>query len=203
MSVPLLPVGHVVGPEDYNRLATRTVTSTTRPSSPFNGQLIFETDTQRLMMYHVVAVDWIAVKYFGPFSSGSRGITAGLTQGGGVFPTFSVSRDEYRLEGSECTWVFHYVGTAGVAGTAGQALLANLPFANARNAQPTDIDGLVLIYNPAGSGRRYNVMPERGTDANTVQFGVESGTGSTFGAFPNVSFTTSWQIRGTIRYRWR
>lgn len=159
--------------------------------------MIYETDTDRLMMYQGASGGWIAVRYFGAWTgSASRAIAAGITQL--TFPSFSVDRDEFKLEGSECTWVFHYTGTGTTAGTAGQALYVNLPFANARNAQPTDIDGLVLCYDPAGV--RYNLMPERGFDGNTIAFGRESGGG---GVFSPGSFTTNWQIRGTVRYRWR
>jgi hypothetical protein len=132
----------------------------------------------------------------------TRAVVAGITQGTGIFPGFTTSRDMYRYNGSQVEWKFHYTGNGSPAGTSGQPLQLNLPVANALNAQPTDVDGLVLIYNPGGSGVRYNTMPERGPDAFTVYFGADGGTGDVFGTNPSVSFTTNWQIRGTIRYEW-
>jgi hypothetical protein len=168
------------------------------PASSFAGRLWIGAVVGCLWDANVLRIIGCVEKY--PAWTTARSIVAGITQGTGVFPTFSVTRDMFRTVGSQCEWNFAYTGVAGVAGTNGQTLQLNLPLANALNAAAPDIDGLVLIYDPNGSGFRYNVMSERGPDANTVQFGHSTGQA---GAWSYASFTTSWQIRGVIRFQWK
>ena len=42
-------------------IGATTCTSGTRPSSPYNGQFIFETDTQKTYVYNGAGTAWVAV----------------------------------------------------------------------------------------------------------------------------------------------
>lgn len=40
-------------------VGSKVVTSSTRPGSPFDGQTIFETDTNKIMIYRASSVSWV------------------------------------------------------------------------------------------------------------------------------------------------
>ena len=52
-----MPLSNVVGAQSI--IKAGVCTSTTRPASPFEGQLIFETDTDRLAFYD--GANWVGL----------------------------------------------------------------------------------------------------------------------------------------------
>lgn len=51
--------GHVVGPTGANGNGLIICTSTTRPSSPTQGMMIYETNTKRIFVYNSAAWKWV------------------------------------------------------------------------------------------------------------------------------------------------
>lgn len=171
---------------------TSVATSTTRPSNPSGGQLLWETDTERLMCYDPTYADWIAVEFFGNW------LTAGavtISQPGSL--GFTTTQSKMKIVGSTVQWKFAFSLTG--AGTATNAVVMSLPFGTIPVSRPEEVGGMVLIYN----GTSYLTLPEWNSSSSIV-FRVD-GAGGTglWGSGPSIALAAGNIIRGRVEYEWR
>lgn len=150
----LLVTGDVPGASTYfNPLMQQSIvpcTSGTRPSSPPDGMLIWETDTERYVNWNASLSAWVPLG-----QQISTAVTPALT-GGGSNPTLgsgSTAVARYTLwNGKLCTyWGYIQFGSSGVAAGSGQYFIS-LPFAVA--AAPAFISGSALVRDSSGSDLR-------------------------------------------------
>lgn len=147
-----------VGPDDY----TAIVTSGTRPSDPYEGQMIYETDTDFYMGHN--GTTWEHGLKLGQWIDW----TPTLSQGASTNITKTVSYARYNKVGRTVTAIWHLVVTG--SGTAAASVAVSLPInINATlGALASDLPGSICVFD---------------SSTNTYYFGNTSNAGTANKAF--------------------
>lgn len=164
-------------------------TSSTRPASPFDGQCIYETDTDKLRIYN--GTSWWTVGVSGNNVTSYTPVT--LTQSSSVTNTVLVS--EYQIINGVCEWWFCISATA--SGTGGIALYLTLPVTSA--AADSRHCGAGAIFDVSAS-ELYSGSFEMPT-TNTIGFVSDGSVSAYWGSSPNIAIASGDTIRGHVRYR--
>lgn len=167
--------------------ATTICTSSTRPASPFEGQKIYETDTNRELTYDASA--WVQTVELGAWTSWTPTVTQGST-------TFTLSTNDcaYTRFGRTITAQFR-VSIGSGTGQTGQGIVMTLPVTPKSSGGP--VYGPVWVYDASGG------VPYDGT---AFRYGAGVGfigdwsSNQLIGAVPSLIMTTSDEIRGTVTY---
>jgi hypothetical protein len=168
--------------EDYIAIAT----SATRPSDPYRGQLIFETDTDKFVA-RSIADAWQEVVDLGAWDTW----TPTLTQSGTV--TKTVTRATYTRVGRLIVASFDLAVTA--SGTGGTAVLVGLPVTAAASGV---MSGAMLIYDLSTTTRYHGGAELQSTTTLGLSSdGVNTGV---WGVTPSVALASGDIIRGTVSY---
>lgn len=166
-------------------------TSATRPSNPFNGQMIYETDTSRIYMYQTSYGNWLIQNE--PWQS----YTPTLAQGATTDIAKTVNYSEYTRMGRTVHYQFRISITG--TGTAGSALSLSLPFQNTiTSAAPIIGDGFVYDSS-AGTVITGNI---NATFTGFCQLVTSAGAGQSWGANPNIAIANGDIYSGAVTYRW-
>ena len=184
-----LRVSKIVEATQWPAVTTGTIicTSSTRPASPFEGQKIYETDTNREYLWN--GSSWLPAGTFGTWDSWNPT----LTQNGSL--SVAVFYGRYTQVGT----IVHAAVTlfvTGGTGTAGYGVRMSLPVTAAANA-PLRI-GSGHIYD-ASTGIRYTGMCELDSTTHFRFVGNWSG-GLQWGWNPSISTTTNDQYGASITY---
>jgi len=169
-------------------------TSSTRPASPFEGQKIYETDTDRELTYDSSA--WVQTNSLGGWSTW----TPQLYQNGNLTSTTPHAR--YTRIGD--TAIVQAKVSATAAGTAGHQIeIRNLPY-SAEAAGDYTVIGNAIYWDGT---LRWQLNVETLPTATSIAFGYDSAPfaaygGGRFGASPSkavasgnfISFTTTYEI---------
>lgn len=191
-----LRVSKIVQATQWPAVTTGTIicTSSTRPASPFEGQKIYETDTDRELTYDSSA--WVQTTSLGGWSTW----TPQLYQNGNLTSTINHAR--YTRIGD--TAIVQAKVSATQAGTAGQEInILNLPYSAEAAADYTTIGN---AYYWDGT-YRWLLEAETLPTATSIAFGYDSAPfsaygGGRFGASPSkavasghfVSFALTYEI---------
>lgn len=166
---------------------TEIVTSSTRPTDPYEGQPIYETDTDSYKGYN--GTTWEHALSLGAWTVYTPTLTQSIT----VSKTITEAR---YMRGPSRLIIVEFNLTATSAGTAGQNVLVGLPVA-ANGAVGTMV-GPMLIYD-ANTTTRYHGDGELVSNI-TVGMGVSQASPSLFGASPAVTLANGDIIRGIFSY---
>lgn len=188
-SPAFLRVSKIVQATQWPAVTTGTIicTSSTRPSAPFEGQKIYETDTDRELTYDGGA--WVQTVELGAWTSW----TPTVTQGSTTF-TLSGNASSYTRFGKTITAQFYVVIGSGT-GQSGQGIVMTLPVAAKSGGGP--VYGPVWVFD-ANVGGAYDGTAFR-YGAGVGFIGDWSGQ-NLLGVTPALVFTTNDQIRGTVTY---
>lgn len=161
-------------------------TSATRPASPADGQPIYETDTDRVMVYDGAA--WQVVSHTGAWMSWSptwkQGATTLTTIGG---------TSRYKVDGKTCTAMFLFGTTS--TGTAGQVITVSLPV-----AARTYHGGLDMGVGRMKLGGTWRVGAlGLYTDVSTVALTIDNNA-NVAGISPSVAVANGDSAVGTVTY---
>ena len=191
-----LRVSKIVQATQWPAVTTGTIicTSSTRPASPFEGQKIYETDTNRELTYDSSA--WVQTNSLGGWSTW----TPQLYQNGNLTSTTPHAR--YTRIGD--TAIVQGKVSATQAGTAGNQIeIRNLPYSAEAAGDYTQI-GSAYYWD---GNLRWQLNVETLPTATSIAFGYDSAAfaaygGGRFGASPSkavasgnfISFTTTYEI---------
>jgi hypothetical protein len=179
----LLVTGDVPGAATYfNPLLQQTIipcTSGTRPSSPPDGMLIWETDTERYKSWNATLSEWVTS---GQMLTGT--ITPSITSSGGGVSLGSTGNSAYGrytvFGGKFCTYIGQVTwGTIGQGPGSGQYFLT-LPF-TASNAAPILTTGSAMIRDNSASTVQPAVCY---VGANSTTLSITSSSGIVGSATP-------------------
>lgn len=160
-----------------------TCTSSTRPASPDEGMTIYETDTDRVLVWDASA--WRIVRE--PAQSWTPTITQSATV------TTTVTRANYHRVGA---FVYAQADLAITGtGTAGNAIACSLPVV-AINAD--DVHGQFVVVDASAAIYTGSIYP---SSTSAVTF-VASGNTSLLGAAPSFGLVSGDRIRLDIAYRY-
>lgn len=159
-------------------------TSGARPTS-IEGRLIYETDTDRLLMYD--GTGWIIMSE--PWQS----YTPTLSQGASTNIAKTTTISEYMRRGGNCLWRFRITATA--SGTAGSSLTLTVPITG---LEANVVGGVGFIFDLSIT-TRYVASLELGS-TTTMIFGND-GVASWWGGTPNVAVANGDFMSGSIEYR--
>jgi len=189
-------VSKIVQATQWPAVTTGTIicTSSTRPASPFEGQKIYETDTDRELTYDSSA--WVQTNSLGGWSTW----TPQLYQNGNLTSTTPHAR--YTRIGD--TAIVQAKVSATAAGTAGNQIeIRNLPY-SAEAAGDYTVIGNAIYWDGT---LRWQLNVETLPTATSIAFGYDSAPfaaygGGRFGASPSkavasgnfISFTTTYEI---------
>ena len=129
-------------------------TSTTRPASPYDGQVIYETDTNRSLVWN--GSSWDILSDMGAYTSYSPTVTSSS----GTITTVGAVTAYYQQIGK--TVFVHFSVTITTVGTAGGQLLLTLPVSSSANVavdtnfgfgKETSINGFMVQINKSSGGR--------------------------------------------------
>lgn len=170
------------------------VTSTTRPTAPYTGQIIYETDTGYLRVWDGSAWDYFLPKQDtipGAWTSWTPTITQGSTTFG-----LTVNYGKYTQINKLVYGVVGLVIASGTGQAGGYPLSSSIPVTAASGAN--QCWGSAWLYDDSTATGYGSQLVAVGT-ASTRFAGDWSG-GSTFGATPSIQFTTNDQIRMQFFY---
>jgi hypothetical protein len=182
-----LRVSKIVSATQWPAVTTGTIicTSTTRPASPFEGQTIYETDTDLSLTYTGAA--WVQT---GNSTGAWTAFTPTITQSGNV--TFSGPMRYTRI--GRTVHANCALSVSG-SGTAGNIVTVSLPI-TANAALP--VVGAAWIYD-ASTGTRYICTADL-QSTTTVAFQHDTSGSSAWGAAPSIGLASTDQIRFGITY---
>lgn len=164
-------------------------TSATRPAAPIEGQQIYETDTNKSLVFD--GASWWTIGIAGSAST-SFGSPA-VVQSGSVTVTVDIS--EYRIISGICEWTFQVTVTG--SGSAGNAVTISTPVTAA--AAVGRITGSGVILDSSGS----TVDAGSWALVSTTTLGLLVGEGTTnyWGVTPSIALASSDTLRGHVRFR--
>lgn len=160
-------------------------TSATRPASPADGQPIYETDTDRVMVYDGAA--WQVVSHTGAWMTWSPTWKQGATT------LTNTGAARYQITGKTCTASFSLSTTS--TGTAGNAITLSLPTA-ARTYTGTLNIGVGRLK--LGGTWRVGELSIH-TDASTCALTIDNNA-NVAGILPSVGHASGDEFRGTLVY---
>jgi len=154
-------------------------TSTTRPTSPFEGMEIYETDTDLTYIYNGSV--WVVTAQIGAWTSFTSTITQSVTV------TKTVSYSNFIKQGRMITWNFMFVATS--SGTAAQQLKLTIPVTAAAATPANLVIGGASILN--------------GGTNNPVSAVLDSTTSMSFfvaGGYWTTQIVSGNNINGSVTY---
>ena len=179
------------------------VTSTTRPTSPYTGMVVFETDTGYLRVWDGSAWDYL---------SQSQGATTNLPisdigkawvdwtpevkQGTTTFTITNRASSRYQRIQNLVFGVAAIVVNSGT-GQAAQQVSVSLPVTPKTSTY--NMFGAAWIYD-ASTSTSYSAAVYGIASTSTVGFIGDWGGGNAWGATPNIQMTTSDEIRLSFAY---
>lgn len=166
---------------------TRSVLSSARPTGAdlYIGQLIFETDTKRLLVHD--GTGWIILRE--PWQS----YATTLTQGVGV--TYVTAVSEYQRRNGMCFWRGRIAATS--AGTSGQPVLATLPAGGSTEIGVPVGSGLIFDLSAA---QRYVSTVEAGSSADKMGWGPD-GTSTFWGSAPSIALASGDILTWAVEFK--
>lgn len=160
-------------------------TSTTRPSAPYAGQEIFETDTAKVLVYD--GTGWVEIVTAGAWSDFTPVITQGTT------PTFTKNYSKFTRMGRTILWNFGLTLTG--AGTAGNRVGITIPVTAAAAVVGMDI-GIARVYDQA-PGTLYDGVVNLTTSTGIF---ISTQWSDVWGVLPNLALASGDIIRGSVQY---
>ena len=159
--------------------------STTRPGSPFDGQVIYETDTNRALVWNGSA--WDILSEMGAWTT----YTPGLSQS--VTVTKTVNHARYMQVGKTVMGSVYMTATS--AGTGGFTMRSSFPVAPVASIyNNTQSFGATIGsggFYKASSGAQYNFSVQCiGGGSDSLAFYADGTGGSMFGQFPAVTIAS-------------
>lgn len=187
-----LRVSKIVQATQWPAVTTGTIicTSSTRPASPFAGQVVYETDTGMYQSYNGSA--WI--QNGGISSAGWTSFTPTISQGVSTNISKSINYAKYTRFGNTVHYQFR-IGITG-AGTAGSAVNVSLPV-NAAYTAGGLVVGSAWYYQVGGT--RYGGSAEL-TSASTIGVSGSFSAGNLYGAVPSAATANGDYISAAITY---
>lgn len=165
-------------------------TSTTRPSAPFEGQMIYETDTDKMLVWG--GSSWLYITTPQTTEPGVwTSYTPTLTQSGAV--TKTVTYAEYTQIGKTCLCNVRLDVTG--TGTGNNAVEVGLPL----TASTTTISiGNAAIYDTSTSTAYHGACYVSST--TTLKFWGDWSATSFWGVTPNLALASGDQIHLAVQY---
>lgn len=177
--------------EYHNLRGPYICTSATRPGSPFEGQLIYETDTNKYLSYDGAA--WWTV---GRAITTATSHTPTLAQGASTNISKTLTVSEYAIVNGVCEWWFLITATA--AGTAGSGITLTLPVNSAQATLLTPVGG--GFVNDI-SGSTYDTGAWCIFDNDQILFVAGESTTAAWGQTPNIALANGDVMGGNVRFR--
>jgi len=174
-------------------------TSSTRPTSPYTGQIIYETDTGYLRVWDGANWDYLSKSQDGttnlPISDIGKAWstwTPTVTQTGNV--TFTQTAQSYYGQIQKVVFASIYLTVTGT-GTAGSHVIVSLPVTARTSFVPV---GQGFIYD-SSTATNYVVTSVADT-TTTAYFFYTNASGNAWGVAPNVGLANNDQIRIQFMY---
>jgi len=175
-------------------------TSTTRPTSPYTGQLVYETDTGYLRVWDGANWDYISKSQDDTTNLPISGIGAAwtswtptVTQSGSVTVTNTASRYN---QIQKLVYATSYLTVTG-SGTGGNNVIVSIPVTAQSNGNA--MVGFGWIYD-ASATTIYNCTVTLENTTTAKFWYSPNTTGGAFGTNPNVALANTDQIRFTLIY---
>lgn len=173
----------------YNR-GPYICTSATRPGSPFEGQQIFETDTNKTLIYD--GANWWTTAIAG---NGTTSYTSALMVDQAGTATHTATVSEYRIISGVCEWWFN-IAVTGSGGGAGNTLTLLLPVtASAASNRHLGAGSIYDSSIPTWDSGSWEL-----TSTSRMGLVVGEGTNASWGNTPSVSIASGDAIRGHVRF---
>lgn len=163
-------------------------TSATRPAAPIEGQQIYETDTNKSLVFD--GASWWTIGIAGNLTTTYA--APAVTQSGSV--TVSVDASEYRIISGVCEWWFRV--TVSGSGSAGNTVTVSLPVTATGTFRHV---GEGTILDNSASTIDSGVWETITT--TTIGLLVGEGTTNYWGITPNIALAANDSIRGHVRFR--
>lgn len=176
---------HAPTREDFIQI----LTSSTRPSDPYRGQLIFETDTNRFVGRDTSDA-WQTAVDLGAWTAHTPQIDQGATTN----ITKTVNYSKWVRSGRHITWAWRLSVTG--AGTAGSPVSLTIPVNSAAGASIGM--GSALIFD-ASATTKYNCVVAY-LSATQIVFEHDTSTSNAWGATPSVALANGDVILGMATY---
>lgn len=174
---------------------TGICTSATRPAAPYDGQVIYETDTDRAMVWDNSA--WVVLSAMGSWTT----YTPVLSQG--VTITKTVNHARYIQFGKIVMGSVYMTATS--SGTVGLTLRSGFPvtpvssiFNNTQSFGSSIGSG--GFYKSSGTVQYNFTVQCLGSGVDSLAFYVNGTGGSMFGQFPNVQMVSGDHLFFTYMY---
>jgi hypothetical protein len=170
-------------------------TSSTRPASPYDGQVIYETDTDRAMVWNNAA--WVVLSEMGTWTT----YTPGLSQS--VTVTKTVNHARYMQVGKTVMGSVYMTATS--AGTGGFTIRSSFPVTPVASIyNNTQSFGATIgsggFYKSSG-GAQYSFSVQCiGGGSDSLAFYATGTGGSMFGQFPAVTIASGDHIFFNFTY---
>lgn len=170
-------------------------TSSNRPANPYDGMVIYETDTDKALVWN--GSSWVVLSHTGAWST----YTPTLSQGGTTV-TKTVNHARYMQFGKTVMGSVYMTATS--AGSAGLTMRSSFP-----------VTPVASIYNNTQSfggsigaggfykstGAQYNFTVQcLGNGTDSLGFFADGSGGSLFGQYPTVTFASGDHIFFTFMY---
>lgn len=186
--------GSVLTASDVNSYlmnqAVVTATSTTRPSSPPEGMVVYETDTDALVVYD--GSTWVRLAAVA--SAAVQTWTPAVTQSGSV--TVTVTEARYVRTGAVVEAWCQLAVTG--SGSAGSSVTVTLPVTASGHTAGTPLG--VGTITDASASDQWSVTVQQQT-TTTVAFIADDSTGiGGFGSQPSVGLANGDTVRFHVRY---
>lgn len=164
-------------------------TSGTRPGSPAEGYQIYETDTNKTLVYD--GASWWTIGIAG--SASTTFASPAVVQSGSV--TTSVDISEYRIISGMCEWTFQV--TVSGSGSAGNAVTISTPVTAAAAVGRIAGSGVILDSSASTTDTGSWAL----VSTSTLGLLVGESTTNYWGITPNIALAASDSIRGHVRFR--
>ena len=185
-----MPLSSVVGAQSI--IKPGVCTSSTRPAVPFEGQMIYETDTDKVLVWNGTAWLYSSTPQTTEIGGAWVAYTPVITQG--VTITKTINYCKYSQVNKLVTFIGQFVLTS--AGSALNELNVFIPITN-NNANVFSAIGSALYFD-ASAARYYNLVVV-GVFADRIRF-IYDNTANYFGVNPNVAVANTDQLTFTCTY---
>jgi hypothetical protein len=168
-------------------------TSTTRPTTPYEGQVIYETDTDKVLVWDGSAWLFKSTPQTTEIGAWVTYTSWGITQPGSV-GSVTKNYSKYSIINKTVIWNAHATMPSGTAGISGNAITINgLPIS------ATDTSSIVGSWYYLESGVRHRVGTVTGASTSTFHlYFNDSGNwyGASYALKANdvLKFTVTWEV---------
>jgi len=185
-----MPLSSVVGAQSI--IKPGVCTSSTRPAVPFEGQMIYETDTDKVLVWNGTAWLYSSTPQTTEIGGAWVTYTPTITQGATITKTTIYAK--YSQVNKLVTFIGRFDLTS--AGSASNELQVSLPINN-NNPDTTGMIGSALFYD-ASAGRFYTLVVAA-TYAGFIRF-IYDNTSNYFGIVPAVTIANTDQLTFVCTY---